>query len=202
MTTAEMIRRKVQEVPAGTFIRPADLPGTRPAVLTALSRLHADGELVRVRNGLYWKGLQSRFGSGRPNLLDAAVAVAAGSGAGPTGWSATQVLGLSTQLPAVPEVAVAGPVPTLEGVRFHRRNDTARHELNFYEVALMEVLRTYPRYAEVGIDRVAATVRRLEAEGNADWSKIERVARSEHSPKLRHNLARVDELLGQDRATA
>ena len=90
MTTAEMIRRQVQEVPAGTFIRPAELPGTRPAVLTALSRLHADGELVRVRNGLYWKGLQSRFGSGRPNLLDAAVAVA-GTGAGPTGWSAAQI---------------------------------------------------------------------------------------------------------------
>jgi hypothetical protein len=201
MTTAEMIRRKVQEVPAGTFVRPADLPGTRPAVLTALSRLHADGELVRVRNGLYWKGLRSRFGSGRPNLLDAAVAVV-GTGAGPTGWSATQILGLSTQLPAVPEVAVAGPVPTLEGVRFHRRNNAARHELNFFEVALMEALRSYPRYAEVGIDRVAATVRRLEAEGEADWSKIKRVARSEHSPKLRQNLATVDEFLSRDRATA
>jgi hypothetical protein len=201
MTTAEMIRKRVQEAPAGTFIRPAELPGTRPAILTALSRLHADGELVRVRNGLYWKGLRSRFGSGRPNLLDAAVVVA-GTGAGPTGWSATQVLGLSTQLPAVPEVAVAGPVPTLEGVRFHRRNNAARHELNFYEVALMEALRTYPRYAEVGIDRVAAAVRRLEKEGKVEWSKIERVARSEHSPKLRQNLARVDELLGRDRATA
>jgi hypothetical protein len=199
MTTAEMIRRKVQEVPAGTFVRPADLPGTRPAVLTALSRLHADGELVRVRNGLYWKGLRSRFGSGRPNLLDAAVAVA-GTGAGPTGWSATQILGLSTQLPAVPEVAVAGPVPTLEGVRFHRRNNAARHELNFFEVALMEALRSYPRYAEVGIDRVAATVRRLEAEGEADWSKIKRVARSEHSPKLRQNLATVDDMLGRNTA--
>ena len=201
MTTAEMIRRRVQEVPAGTFIRPAELPGTRSAVLTALSRLHADGELVRVRNGLYWKGLRSRFGSGQPNPLDAAVAVA-GTGAGPTGWSATQVLGLSTQFPAVPELAVAGPVPTLEGVRFHRRNNAARHELNFFEVALMETLRSYPRYAEVGVDRVAATVRRLEAEGEVDWSKIERVARSEHSPKLRQNLARVDEVLGQDRATA
>ena len=66
----------------------------------------------------------------------------------------------------------------------------------------MEALRTYPRYAEVGVDRVAATVRRLEAEGKADWSKIERVARSEHSPKLRQNLALVNELLGRDRATA
>jgi len=201
MTTAEMIRRRVQEAPAGTFIRPAELPGTRPAVLTALSRLHADGELVRVRNGLYWKGLRSRFGSGRPNLLDAAVAVGGGMGAGPTGWSATQVLGLSTQLPAMPEVAVAGPVPILEGVRFHRCNNAPRCDLNFHEVALMEVLRTYPRYAEVGIDRVAATVRRLEAEGKVDWSKIERVARSEHSPKLRHNLATVDELVGWERAT-
>jgi hypothetical protein len=165
-------------------------------VLTALSRLHAEGELVRVRNGLYWKGLGSRFGPGRPGLLESAVNAAGGSGAGPAGWSATQVLGLSTQLPATPEVAVAGPVPTLVGVRFHRRSNTVRLGLGFYEVALLEALRAYPLYAEVGLDDVARNVRRLQDEGKVRLAEVERAAASEHSRALRWNLDALRGLLG------
>jgi hypothetical protein len=196
-TVAEDVRARVRRAPTGSFVRPADLPGSRSAVLTALSRLHAEGGLVRLRNGLYWKGVSSRFGPGRPSLLEAAVSAAGNRGAGPAGWSATQVLGLSTQLPATPEVAVAGAAPTLVGVRFHRRNNTARHELGFYEVALIEALRDFPRYSEVDIESVARTVARLEAEGKVRLARVKRVAASEHSPALRRNLEAVTELLGQ-----
>ena len=143
-SVAGAVRAAIAAAPAGTFIRNADVPGSRAGVNTALSRLAADGEVVRVRNGLYWKGVKSRFGSGIPGLLDAAIAAAGGDGAGPSGWSAAQALGLSTQVPAIPEVAVAGPVPSLRGVRFHKRNNLARRDLSVCEIALLEALRSYP----------------------------------------------------------
>jgi hypothetical protein len=202
MTTADKVRTKVRRAPVGTFIRPASLPGSRPAVLTALSRLHADGELVRIRNGLYWKGVRSRFGPGRPGLLDAALAAGGGKGAGPAGWSATQVLGLSTQVPAIPEVAVAGPVRTLEGVRFHRRSNVERRDLNFYEVALIEALRDFPRYSELDIEAIARRVRSLEEEGKVHLARVTRVASSEHSSALRQNLETVRTLLDDTPAAA
>lgn len=202
MNTAEAIRTRVCRAPAGSFFRPSDLPGPRAAVLTALSRLCAEGELVRVRNGLYWKGVRSHFGPGRPGLLDAAVKVAGGKGVGPAGWSATQVLGLSTQLPAIPEVSVAGPTPSLKGVRFHRRNNVARWRLSFHEVALIEALRDFPRHSEVGIDEVARTVRRLRTDGKVDLSKVERVASFEHSRALHRNLESMLALLDTDRPAA
>ena len=76
MGTTEAARRRVRRAPAGTFFRTSDFVGPRPAVLTALSRLHSDGALARVRNGLYWKGVNSRFGKGRPDASAAAIALA------------------------------------------------------------------------------------------------------------------------------
>lgn len=188
---ADGIRASVAAAPVGTFIRSADVLGPRAAVNTALSRLAGAGDLVRVRNGLYWKGVKSNFGAGRPGLLDAAIAVAGPDGAGPSGWSATHALGLSTQLPATPEVAVAGPVPSLEGVRFHKRNNLARRNLGFWEIALLEVLRSYPAYADVGLDELATRACSLSAEGKVRLPRLASAARSEHSPALRRNLAAV-----------
>jgi hypothetical protein len=188
---ARDIRASVEAAPVGAFIRNADVPGPRAAVNTALSRLARAGNLVRVRNGLYWKGVTSRFGTGRPGLLDAAIAADGNDGAGPSGWSAAHALGLSTQLPATPEVAVAGPVPSFEGVRFHKRNNLARRNLGFWEIALLEVLRSYPAYAEVGLDEVATRVRSLSAEGKVRFPFLKSAARTERSPALRRNLAAV-----------
>ncbi|MGH3275102.1 MAG: DUF6088 family protein [Streptosporangiaceae bacterium] len=186
---ADGIRASVEAAPVGTFIRSADVSGPRSAVNTALSRLAATGDLVRVRNGLYWKGVKSRFGAGRPGLLDAAIAIAGTDGAGPSGWSAAHALGLSTQLPAMPEVAVAGPVPSFAGVRFHKRNNLARRNLGFWEIALLEALRSYPTYAEVDLDELAIRALSLSNEGKVRFSSLETAALGEHSPTLRQNLA-------------
>jgi hypothetical protein len=190
-SVANEVRAVVAAAPAGTFIRSTDLPGPRSAVNTALSRLSSVGDVVRVRQGLYWKGVKSRFGTGRPSLLDGAIAAAGRCGAGPSGWSAAQALGLSTQIPATPEVAVAGPVPSYGGVRFHRRNNLARRDLGFWEIAVLEVLRAYPAYVEVTLDEVAERVSALVEDGKVRLADLERVASTERSPALRHNLAEV-----------
>lgn len=191
-SAAEMVRSVVRDTPVGAFIRSSDISGSRSGIDTALSRLHADGELLRVRNGLYWKGVKSRFGSGRPDRASAAIAAAGGVGAGPTGWSATNLLGLSTQVPAEPEVAVAGPIPTFPGVRFHKRNNLARRDLNVMEIALLEALRLYPNYSEVSLSELKDRVHTLVADGKIRMDKLADAARTERSPRLRHNLALLD----------
>ena len=86
-------------------------------------------------------------------------------------------------------------VPSFEGVRFHKRNNLARRDLGFWEIALLEALRSYPAYAEVSVAEFAARVRALVAEGKVRLAHLEMAARREHSPALRHNLAAVREQL-------
>lgn len=195
MTVAAEIRAFVAAAPTGTFIRSADLPGSRAAVNTELSRLFAAGDLTRIRQGLYWKGVKSRFGHGRPGLLDGAIAAAGTRGAGPSGWSAAQALGLSTQVPATPEVAVAGPPPAFAGVRFRKRNNLTRRDLGLWEIAVLEVLRAYPAFVDTSLDEVAARVSALAADGKVRLPALERAASAERSPTLRRNLAEMRGLL-------
>ena len=60
----------------GTFFRSTDFEGSTSAVDTAMSRLARDGLLTRVHRGLYWKGVRSRFGTGRPPALAVGVELA------------------------------------------------------------------------------------------------------------------------------
>jgi hypothetical protein len=141
-----------------------------------------DGPIARVRQGLYWtKPKATRFGSGRPDTT-AATLVAAGKGAGPASWSATQALGLSTQIPAVPTVAVLGRAPKgLSGVRFVGRSNLERRDLTPLEIAVLEVLRDYPDHTDPGTDwqdlrdRLATLAR----DGEIDPHRLMRVAGSE-----------------------
>lgn len=195
-STAARVEALVRAAPTGTYIRNSDIPGSSAAVNTTLHRLwqEPDTELVRVKNGLYWKGVRSRFGPGRPMRLDAALEAARGRGAGPSGWSAANALGLSTQVPVVPEVAVVGSTPSMPGVRFRRRNNLARLALSPIEIALLEVLRD-PRYLEVDLAGVAGRVKVLAADGRVRLNKVEEVAMSEPSPTLRKNLSAMHDTL-------
>ena len=104
-SVAGAVRHRVERARPGTFFRRRDFEGTDRAVESALSRLVAEGELVRVRRGLYWRGKTTRFGMTHPSVLETAVAVG-GPGTGPVGVAAAQLLGLTTQVPATVEVAV------------------------------------------------------------------------------------------------
>src|SRR5437870_195223 len=106
MSIAREIKDEVGSADPGTFFSSTQFHGPRAAVESALSRLASDGHLRRVRRGLYWKGVKSRFGTGKPRPAEIALAIAKDRAIGPTGWTASHALGLSTQLPAVPEFAV------------------------------------------------------------------------------------------------
>jgi hypothetical protein len=166
MSTAQIVREHVERNPVRRFIAPASIPGSRRAVECEMSRLAAEGEVVRVRKGLYWKGPKTRVGMPLPRPLEVALEVA-GHGSGPSGVSAAQRLGLTTQVPAIEQVAVAGRVPSpIAGVRFVSRSIERRIAgLHPDEVALMEVLRAGPGIVEAPWSVVADVAHRLVASG-------------------------------------
>jgi hypothetical protein len=129
-------------LPVCSFIHVDRLLGGRGAATSAVSPAHARGELLRLRNGLYYKGVKTRYGLTGPKAEETAIEVSGRAGVGPTGYSAARALGLTTQVPARPSLTVAGPVPTgLPGVEVSRRNDMRRRELGYVEVAVLELLR-------------------------------------------------------------
>ncbi|MGH9091317.1 MAG: hypothetical protein ACRDZR_08080 [Acidimicrobiales bacterium] len=193
MGTTATIRTHVELSPPGTFFRPLDFDAPRAAVDSALSRLCARrADLVRVGRGLYWKGVSSRYGPGRPPAVDVANAACGGRGVGPSGWTAAQALGLTTQVPAVPELSVVGPVPArVKGVVFHRRSNLARLDLSYLDVALLEVLRDDVRHVDGGWEALIDRVTALRREGDVHLDRVARAVPGERSPAARYNLARM-----------
>ncbi|WP_199731918.1 DUF6088 family protein [Cellulomonas triticagri] len=116
----------------------------RTAVARELQRLVRRNELVAVRRGLYYRGRQQQWGMTRPSNEQIVTRIAGRKGVGPSVLLAANVLGLSTQIPAVETYAVAGPRPRdFATIRLAgRRGRLARrqHGLSAIEVAALEVL--------------------------------------------------------------
>lgn len=199
MSVAALVRDEIDRAATGSFIVVRDVVdhiGSRHAVELALTRAADDGRLTPVRRGLYWKGARTRFGSTRPDALDAALGVARASGfdsgVGPTGWSASHVLGLSTQIPAQTHVTVPGRVPAAPaGVRFHQRSPRGRLGLGVLEVALLEVLAQFPRQTEASWDDLVARTRSLIADAQVDVQKVLDAAHKQRSLAARASADRL-----------
>jgi hypothetical protein len=187
MTTADLIRRRVAKMAPGSYIRASDFADQPSnAVHSALSRVaRSSPDVIRVRNGLYWKGVSSRFGPGQPDLLASAIAVA-GAGAGPAGVSAAHALGLTSQVAAHPLVAVLGPRPSgLAGASFTSRSNLARHRLRPLEIAVLEVLRTFPQHVDGSWTDVVKRLATLSDRRDIRIAQVHLVARLEKKPQLR-----------------
>jgi hypothetical protein len=191
--TATAVRAKVDRAKPGTFIRATDFDSPRSATDAALSRLDASRpDLVRVSRGLYWKGVKSRYGAGKPSPVDVARAVSGGRGVGPTGWSAAHALGLSTQIAATPELAIVGAAPTgITDVKFHRRNNTARVGLSYLDIALLEVLRDDLRHNDGGWDSPTSRVRELTDKARLHPHRLATAVSAERSPTAHNNFAKL-----------
>lgn len=184
MSASEKVARKVRRA-RNRFFRRDDFEGSRAAIEKALSRLVADGELLRVRNGLYWRGVSTALGMAPPNPREVVRALADKAPIGPAGLSAANFLGLSTQVPRLPVYAASGAVPDVERIRIVRR-DGRRGEarraarLTEREVAFLEVLDAWEDVVEVpASDAVVKLSQRL----RDDPEGTDRLVRSaEHEP--------------------
>jgi hypothetical protein len=176
----------------------ADFGSASPAAVTsALHRLAQAGELITVRQGLYWRGRKYAWGMSRPDPLEFAYAVAhSKGGVGWAGLSAANVLGLTTQVPGQDVVAVPTPKPRpMKGMRFVSRVAKAARssaKLSPLEVSVLEVLTDWLKVIDVS---PAAAVEQLaemisDGDGDVDAVRLVRGAKDESGP-ARDRLRRV-----------
>jgi hypothetical protein len=185
--------RALDEVPSGSFVRIDDLPGSPAARSCALSRARKAGELLPIRNGLYFKGVKTRYGMTRPSPEDIALQVLGPRGVGPTGFSAARALGLTTQVPAQPALSIAGPVPTsVPGVKISKRNNMRRRNLRFIEIALVELLRgDWERTVDGGWPALASASDAAVRDRKINLESVGDAIRGERSPAARENYERL-----------
>ena len=170
-----------------------DLPSA--AVTHALSRLAGQGELQRLRKGLYYRAKQTAIGPTGPSA-SAAVAHTQRAPLHPAGLSAGNALGLSTQNPARPEFATpAAAAPgALRDATVHTRRPASRFELDATDGALLELLRDRARYSDLS---ARETVRRLVSmlSDRAHFKRLAKAALSE-PPRVRAMLGALGEQAG------
>jgi hypothetical protein len=190
-THAKAVGDWIATLPPRSFFATADVPGPARAVETALSRLATtDGPIQRVRQGLYWKQPPATpFGRSRPDPTDAAFA-AAGAGSGLSGSSAANALGLSTQVPRQPVVAVVGRPPKgLSNVRFVDRSNPHRITLNHLEITFLEVLVDFDKVSEIDWPTAATRLRQIASTSDVDLGRLGAVAKQERRPGITARIA-------------
>jgi hypothetical protein len=196
MSTASQVRDAIDASPVRSFLAVKDIPGASRAVESAFSRLAAQGEVIHVRHGLYWKGPKTRVGMPLPWPLVVALEVG-GPGSGPAGLTAAHELLLTTQVPSVDEVAVPGRAPSpVPGVVFTARSYARRlHNLTATEVALLEVLRTWPAYTEGSWEDLVAIANGRVGDGSVRLDVLNKEVPHERSRRLRDHWQRLAKLL-------
>lgn len=198
--TAKSVARRVRGA-RRRFFRASDFSGSRMAIEKALSRLCESHELLRVRNGLYWRGSKTPLGMSPPNPREVVFHYAGGYPVGPAGLSAANYIGLTTQVPRFPEYAVPAVVPDIDRIRLHRRmgrrSDARRRaRLNEVEIAFLEVLDAWDRVVELPAAEAVARLGELLDSEAVDVSKLVRA--SVHEPaRSRARFKAVLELTGR-----
>lgn len=132
------------------LITAADIDAPSPAAASrALSRLASAGKLVRAAKGIYYAPIQTALGPTPPPKAELLQAKFQGRYR-PIKSTAANLLGLSTQIAARPEIvlyatAIPSPVPE---ARIRLRRGSQLHPLTESEGAFLEVLRDRATHAQ------------------------------------------------------
>jgi hypothetical protein len=148
--TATELALRQAKLSSNSLLRAEDLKGTTPAAATkALARLAKQGVLTRVGKGLYFAPKDTLLGMSKPSELTIAQKTLEGK-TRPTGASAANLLGLSTQLPARPQLVVftSNPPRHMGTARIRLRRGLRPHPLPMLEGALLELIRDRGEFAE------------------------------------------------------
>lgn len=177
------------------FWRPEDLATSGSTTHHLMAGLVDEGELRRVRRGLYWRGTRSPLGMAPPPTDSLINELAPGAGVGPAGSYAANLLRLSTQLPRRAEIAVPARAPESVGsLRFvarPARSARRRARLNPTEVALLEVLGSWESVIELPPGEAWERLRNLLTSGAARPEQLAKAGATEPAS----TRARLRELL-------
>lgn len=164
------------------------------AVAQALSRLAREGALERVAKGVYYRSEPTSFGPSIPSSA-AVAAETLSAPVHPSGLSAANVLGMSTQNPHRGEFATSAPAApwALRNALVHTGRPPARAELTAEEGAILEFLRQRGVYSDLPPDDTAERLRRLLADDER-FRRLVRAAPAE-PPRVRAMLGALGEEL-------
>jgi hypothetical protein len=165
------------------------------SVALTLNRLKDADELVSIRKGLYWRGRKYSFGMSRPDSAEVTAALIGDGGFGWAGLSASNALGLSTQVPAIDTIAVTCRIRDVPGIHYVTRGSRKRGSLNTVEVSILEVLNDWTDVIDVNPDTAARELAAFMTSPEVDAGAVAVAATSE-SPAARDRLSVVLRLAG------
>lgn len=182
---------KIRNTPARSFVHASQLPGTPTAARQAASRAARSGDLIQIRRGLYYRGVNTRFGMTKPTVEEIAKEVLGTKGIGPAGYSAAREWGVSTQIPACFQVATLWTADPIAGITQHARRNKERLSLNFKEIALIELMRAPEVFVEAGWGVLVSKVRDSLALGEIVEKRLRVGVAGERGVAVRANFERL-----------
>lgn len=195
-STATAVRERVLGAPGDSYFSTADftdLPAG--AVMHALSRLAAEGAVVRARKGVYYRPTRTVLGQSVPSSTIATARMMRAP-LYPAGLTAANELGLTTQNPGLVELATTAPTAPsgLGHSTVRTRRSPERVGLSRHQAALLEVLRDRAMTSDLSPDETATRLRSLISAPGA-FEQLARVAATE-PPRVRAMLGALGEEAG------
>jgi len=200
-SVASAIRSKVEKAPADrlwTFRDFRAFPGS--AVAMTLSRLARKGVVRRLRKGVYYRPKKTRFGELKPDAVRVVSTVLDSKDVAwmPSGLAAWNALGLTTQISAVPTLAVVRRVSVeAPETAVRLRVVPTLRACSAEERAALDALRDLRRIPGTTPE---ATIRRLADLCRAGRLVFARMTRAAHHepPRVRALLGLIGTLLRED----
>lgn len=174
-----------------SFVRLETLPGTDAARRKAVSRAVEAGDLIKVRHGLYYRGVKTRYGMTGPSTVEVALEALGRKGVGPAGFSAAREWSLTTQVPPALHMAALKPAKDLPGIMLTVRSNLFRVGLKYKEIALLELLRDPEVYVEAGWRALVQAAFAAEDSREVRVDNVLTVAARERDVATRTNGARL-----------
>jgi len=196
MSAASAIRKTVEASGERTWRVSdfADMPVL--AVSQALSRLAKSGVLTRTGKGNYYHPRPTVFGQSKPSDSDIGHRYLGGN-ARPAGRTAANLLGFTTQNPAIPEYAtsanIASPTASRQA-RIYTRRPESWNRLSDEDAALLDFIRSRAIHSDLGEQETVERLTTLLTDGRR-FERLAAVADDE-PPRVRAMLGAIGQQIG------
>lgn len=169
-----------------------------PAVAQTFSRLARNGTIQRLSKGIYYSPRKTAFGLSRPNPVAIRQLAQEKKQIFPSGASAANLLGFSTQAPKRGDVATSSlslPRKLVRAdTRIHARRPAAWNGLSETDAAILDLLRSGGKQSELSPEETTSRMQCLLSEGN----RLERLlaVSATEPPRVRALLGAFAEEIG------